>query len=209
LEGNKLANSTHIAPVYRTTSIGEILEAARLYSKNKEMKKKTVLASKLGITYGTLTSIESGTSRISLNDALDWCDACEDYAARQAVLHIFGRGRVPTDIRLIKNLDRQLNNMKEQCLQALKSLDRIAEMNKDMRPGRGLSNSEQSEYEDHLSQIDDVYHAASCVMMSAEMNLGISWTKIINAWTSEAIVDQVAISSVDRLINIEREKAFV
>jgi hypothetical protein len=40
------------------------------------------------------------------------------------------------------------------------------------------------------------------------MNWGVAWVDVQNAWTSEALVDRVAVSSVDRLINIEREKVF-
>lgn len=203
-----MGNMGRPALVYRPSALGEILKAAREYSVNENIRTKAALSKYLGMTTTRLTGIEDGTSRINLNDALDWCDACSDRMARQAVLHIFGVSRLPTDPRLIQKLEQQLINYIDQAQKGIKAAQALLIFSKDMRPGKKMTDRQITEIKEHAGQIDDTHQASECVLMSIEMNWNIAWADIQNAWTSEALVDRVAVSTVDRLINIEREKVF-
>ncbi|MFT8930056.1 MAG: sporulation sigma factor-processing peptidase [Sporolactobacillus sp.] len=203
-----MANMGRPALVYRPSALGEILKAAREYSVNENRRTKIALSKFLGMTTARMTAIEDGVSRISLNDALDWCEASEDRLTRQAVLHIFGVSRLPTDPRLIEKIEQQLVNYIDQAQKGITAAQELLKFSKDMRPGRKLDERQINEIKERAGQIDDTYQSAECVLMSIEMNWGVSWVDVQNAWTSEALVDQVAVSSVDRLISIEREKVF-
>lgn len=203
-----MGNVGRPALVYRPSALGEILKAAREYSVNENIRTKVALSKYLGMTQARLTGIEDGTSRINLNDALDWCEACSDRLARKAVMHIFGVSRIPTDPRLIEKLEQQLVNYIDQAQKGIKAAQELLNFSKDMRPGRKFEERQINEIKEHAGQIDDTYQSAECVLMSIETNWGVSWVDVQNAWTSEALVDRVAVSSVDRLISIEREKVF-
>lgn len=201
-----MGNKERPALVYRPSSLGEILKAAREYSVNENIRTKVALSKYLGMTTARMTAIEDGVSRISLNDALDWCEACGDRLSKQAVLHIFGVSRIPTDPRLIQKLEQQFVNYIDQAQKGIKSAQRLLEISKDMRPGKKLSERLINEIKECAGQIDDTHQASECVLISIEINWKVPWAEIQNAWMSEAMGDQVAVSTVDRLISIEREK---
>jgi hypothetical protein len=196
-----------LARVYRSSSLGEVLKAAREYSVKENMRTKTGLAEAIGTQRFRIANIEDGTSTINLDEALTWCEACEDPLARQAVLHIFGVSRIPTDPRLIEKLEQQLVNYIDQAQKGIKSAQRLLEISTDMRPGKKMNEQLINEIKECAGQIDDTHQASECVLISIEMNWKVPWAEVQNAWMSEAMVDQVAVSTVDRLINI-REKVF-
>lgn len=201
-----MANMKRPALVYRPSSLRDVLRAAREYSVKENMRTKTGLAEVLGTQRTRIASIEDGTSTISLNEALDWCEACGDQLARQAVLHIFGVSRIPTDPRLIEKLETQLVNYIDQAQKGIKSAQRLLEISTDIRPGRKMKEQLINEIKECAGQIDDTHQASECVLVSIEMNWKVPWAEVQNAWMSEAMADQVAVSTIDRLISIEREK---
>ncbi|MCQ2010580.1 hypothetical protein NOM01_11185 [Sporolactobacillus sp. STSJ-5] len=203
-----MANMKRPALVFRASSLREVLKAAREYSVKENMRTKTGLAEAIGTQRFRIASVEDGLSNISLDEALTWCDACEDRLARQAVLHIFGISRIPTDPRLIEKIEQQLINYIDQAQKGIKAAQELLIFSKDMRPGQELSDRQIAEIKEKAGQIDDTFQASECVLMSIEMNWNIPWADIQNAWMNEALVDKVAVSSVDRLIKIEREKVY-
>lgn len=203
-----MGNRENAASIYRPSALRIVLRVARECSVNPNVRTKKALSEQIGISKERVADIENGLSRISLDEALHWCDACEDQVARQAILHIFGCDRPPTDPRLIKKLEAQLVNYIDQAAKGIQAAKRLLEISKDMRPGRPIQESKKNEIKELAGQIDDSHQAATCTVESIEMNWGITQAEIINAWTSEAICDEVAISSIDRLVKIEKEKVF-
>jgi hypothetical protein len=202
-----MSNKSGPALVYRPSSLGEILKTARECSVNENMRTKAELSEQLGMTVKRMTSIEGNFSRISLNEALDWCDACEDEMARQAVMHIFGVTRIPTDPRLIAKLEQQLVNYIDQAQKGIQAAQRLLQMSKDMRPGQHFGKAQINRIIEDAGQIDDTYQSSECVLLSIEKNWSIRWAEIQNRWMSEAIVDRVAVDSVDQFVKIEKERA--
>jgi hypothetical protein len=185
-----------------------VLRAAREYSVKENMRTKTGLAEAIGTQRTRIASIEDGTSTISLDEAIAWCEACGDRLARQAVLHIFGVSRIPTDPRLIQKLEQQFVNYIDQAQKGIKSAQRLLEISKDMRPGKKLSERLINEIKECAGQIDDTHQASECVLISIEINWKVPWAEIQNAWMSEAMGDQVAVSTVDKLIGIEKARVY-
>lgn len=203
-----LGNADNAAIIYRPSALQTVLQTARECSVNGNVRTKKGLAQAIGISKERVADIENGFSQISQDLALHWCKACEDQLAYQTIMHMFGCDRPPTDPRLVSKLEQQLVNFVDQAEKGIKSAQKLLKISKDMRPGVQLSDSLKNEIKNLAGQIDDTHQAATCVMESIEMNWKVSQAEVINAWTSEAIIDAVAVRSIDEFIRIEKERAF-
>ncbi|MFT8928487.1 MAG: helix-turn-helix transcriptional regulator [Sporolactobacillus sp.] len=203
-----MANKNRLALLFRASSLPDVLKTVRECSVNANVRTKATLSKEMGMTYTRMTGIESGTSRISLDEALRWCDICQDSLGRQMVLHIFGRARIPTDPRLVANLERQLVNFCEQAQQAITAASQLLKLTKDMRPGQGLADKDKQKIKELAGQIDDTHQAAECALQSIELNLSVTWAAVQNEWMCEAIVDRVGIAKMENFVAIEKAKVF-
>lgn len=202
-----MGNVENAVSIYRPSALRIVLQTARERSVKTEVRTKKGLSEMIGISKERVADIENGFSRVSLDEALTWCDICEDKLARQAVLHIFGVGRPPTDPRLIHDLGTQLFNFMIQAKQGIEAAEYLLKMMQTFRPGIPLTDSQKNIIRSKAEEIEDTDQASDCTLDSIEENLGVNRSEIISSWTSEAISDHVAVRSVDQLVAIERERA--
>lgn len=202
-----MGNTESTASIYRPSALRIVLQTARERSVNPMVRTKSGLAEMNGMSPDRVASVENGFSRISLDEALNWCDICRDKLARQAVLHIFGVGRPPTDPRLVRDLGTQLFNFMIQAKQGIEASEYLLKMMQTFRPGISLTDSQKNIIRSKAEEIEDTDQASDCTLDSIEENLGVKRSEILSSWMTEAISDHVAIRSVDQLVTIERERA--
>lgn len=203
-----MGNKIGFQSIYRSSALPIILQTARECSIRTDMRTKKAVGVEIGIAPLTVSNIEAGVSQISMDKAIEWCEACRDKLARKAVMHVFGIGRPPTDPRLTRDIGTQLFNYILQLNQGIEAAKELMKIKADMRPGIELSKGQKQRVAELAEEIIDTEQAAECLMESIEINIGVRSEDVQNKWTSEAVSDQVAVSSIERLINLERERVY-
>lgn len=202
-----MGNRESRTSIYRPSALRIVLQTARERSVNTKVRTKRGLSEVIGMSKERIADIENGLSQVSLDEALSWCEICEDKLARQAILHIFGVGRPPTDPRLVRDLGTQLFNFIVQSKQGIEAAEYLLNLMQELRPGVSLTDSQKSMIRRKAEEIEDTNQASDCALDSIEESLGVKRAEIQNFWTTEAITDRVVVGSVDQLVAIERERA--
>lgn len=190
-----MANTITKNRLYSPSSIGPTLKVARERARKDERRTKQFMAATLGITVQRLTNIENGQAPVPFELALDWCDICEDFTAKEKIKHTYGISLPATDPRLLESVPNQLANFMRQAQQAMDAAKELLIMSTQIRPGEPLSERFTSDMYKHGEEVLDMKQATESLLQSMAINWDLDRQKLRGSWIQEAIADKVVLPS--------------
>jgi hypothetical protein len=193
--------------LYSNCGIGRILEIARMYSKDPSVRTKKGLAKSLGITIPRLDGIEKGRSEIPLQLALDWCDAVGDATARDMIEHIYGIDLPPVDPRLLDNAENQIINCLRELEEAIKAVERLADIMGKVRPWQDIPENKVEEILDIGREVLGAQHASASLLKSITKRSSVTMQEIERRWILKTMTNEgVLVSSIDSFEDLRRKQ---